>query len=328
MGQDREIQFGALRIFVAVAESETLTSAARKLGVTQSAVSQAISQLEAAAKATLVSRRSKPIRLTPAGEVMNAHAKRILADARQMLQEVATAATGDLPRLRIGSIDSFADAAGRELLERIASMTSQLSLQTGLAMPLSDALLAGDLDMLISSDPLDDHPELERHPILRDPFVLLVAESLCAEADATPQKLSAAQPFIRYTRQSRLGKLTDLVMRRVGVEPETRYEFDSTRTLVKTVQAAKGWAVATSLCVAQHPDLLAGVRLAPLANSGNARYLCLLARRDELGDTPARIAAICREIYQADVLPGTLELMPWLQDRAAAISEAPAIWSS
>ncbi len=207
-------------------------------------------------------------------------------------------------------------------------MTSQLSLQTGLAMPLSDALLAGDLDMLISSDPLDDHPELERHPLLRDPFVLLVAESLCAETDATPEKLSAAQPFIRYTRQSRLGKLTDLVMRRVGVEPETRYEFDSTRTLVKTVQAAKGWAVATSLCVAQHPDLLAGVRLAPLANSRNARYLCLLARRDELGDTPARIAAICREIYQAEVLPGTLELMPWLQDRAAAISEAPAIWSA
>ena len=241
-----------------------------------------------------------------------------------MLQEVATAATGDLPRLRIGSIDSFADAAGRELLERIAPMTPQLSLQTGLAMPLSDALLEGELDILISSDPLDDHPELECHPLLRDPFVLLVAESLCAADDAVPEK----QPFVRYARQSRLGKLTDLVMRRLGVEPETRYELDSTRTLVKTVQAGKGWAVATSLCLAQHPDLLQGVRLAPLANSGNARYLCLLARRDELGDMPANIATICREIYASDVLPKMLELMPWLQGQAAAISESPAIWSS
>jgi DNA-binding transcriptional LysR family regulator len=328
MGQDREIQFGALRIFIAVAESETLTSAARKLGVTQSAVSQAITQLETLADAKLVSRRSKPVRLTPAGEVMKEHAQRILADARQMLHEVAAAASGDLPRLRIGSIDSFADAAGRELLERIASMTSQLSLQTGLAMPLSSALLDGELDILISSDPLDDHPEFECHPLLRDPFVLLVAESLCAGNEATPEKLSAAHPFIRYTRQSRLGKLTDLVMRRIGVEPEARYEFDSTRTLVKTVQAAKGWAVATSLCLAQHPDLLEGVRLVPLANSGNARYLCLLARRDELGDTPARVASICRDIYQADVLPRALELMPWLQGQAEAISDTPAIWSS
>lgn len=327
MAQDREIQFGALRIFVAVAESETLTGAARKLGVTQSAVSQAISQLETLAKTSLVARRSKPIRLTPAGEVMKEHAQRILKDTRRMLQEVATAATGDLPRLTIGIVDSFADAAGQELMERIAEITPQLSLQTGLAMPLSKALLDGDLDILISSDPLEDHPELECHPLLRDPFVLLVAESLCAADEATPEKLSATQPFIRYTRQSRLGKLTDLVMRRVGVEPETRFELDSTRTLVKTVHAGKGWAVATSLCLAQHTDLLEGVHMAPLAKGANARYLCLLARRDELGDTPTRIAAICREIYRDDVLQRVLQLMPWLQDQATAIDEAPAIWS-
>jgi DNA-binding transcriptional LysR family regulator len=327
MAQDKEIQFGALRIFVAVAESETLTGAAQKLGVTQSAVSQAITQLEALTKTSLVARRSKPIRLTPAGEVMKEHAQRILKDTRRMLQDVATAATGDLPRLTIGIIDSFADAAGQELMERIAGITPRLSLQTGLAMPLSEALLDRELDILISSDPLEDHPELECHPLLRDPFVLLVAESLCAADEATPEKLSATQPFIRYTRHSRLGKLTDLVMRRVGVEPETRFELDSTRTLVKTVHAGKGWAVATSLCLAQHPDLLEGVHMAPLAKGANARYLCLLARRDELGDTPTRIAAICREIYRDDVLQRVLQLMPWLQDQATAIDEAPAIWS-
>ncbi len=328
MAQDKEIQLGALRIFVAVAESETLTGAAQKLGVTQSAVSQAIAQLETLTQSKLVVRRSRPIRLTPAGQVMEDHAQRILRDTKRMLQEVATAASGDLPRLTIGIIDSFADAAGQQLMERLAAIAPQLSLQTGLAMPLSEALLGGELDILITSDPLEDHPELECHALLRDPFVLLVGESLCGANEATPERLAGTQPFIRYTRQSRLGKLTDLVMRRVGVEPETRYELDSTRTLVKAVQAGKGWAVATSLCLAQHPDLLEGVRTAPLANGANARYLCLLARRDELGDTPTRIAAICREIYRQDVLPRTLQLMPWLKDHARAISEAPAIWSA
>ncbi len=328
MAQDREIQFGALRIFVAVAESDTLTDAARKLGITQSAVSQAIAQLETVAQTSLVARRSKPIRLTPAGEVMKDHAQRILGDTRRMFREVAAAASGDLPRLTIGIVDSFADAAGEQLMEQMAAITPQLSLQTGLAMPLSEALLEGQLDILISSDPLEDHPELECHPLLRDPFVLLVAESLCAAAEALPEHLCSTQPFIRYARQSRLGKMTDLVMRRIGVEPETRYEFDSTRTLLKAVQAGKGWAVATSLCLSQHADLLEGVHLAPLAQGANARYLCLLARRDELGDTPTRIAAICRDIYRDDVLPGMLRRMPWLRDQAMEISEAPAIWSA
>lgn len=94
---DREIQFGALKIFAAVAESETLTSAAGKLGVTQSAVSQAISQLEELTKRDLVVRRAKPIQLTPAGQVMKAYADEILDSARRMLTEISNTSSDDLP---------------------------------------------------------------------------------------------------------------------------------------------------------------------------------------------------------------------------------------
>ncbi|MGI9199509.1 MAG: LysR family transcriptional regulator [Woeseiaceae bacterium] len=327
MAQERDIQLGALRIFVATAESETLTSAAEKLGVTQSAVSQAIAQLENLASTELVVRRSRPIQLTPAGEVLKEHADLILANTRRMIKDVAVAA-GQLPRLTIGVIDSFADVAGQRLMETIAPIAPQLSLQTGLTMPLSEALLTRKLDILISSDPLEEHPELECHPILRDPFVLIVSDSLCSENDPEVEKLTKEVPFARYSNQTRLGMLTDLVLRRAGIEPKARFEFDSTHALLRTVNAGQGWAIATSITVMQYPDLLQGIRILPLANGGSSRYICLLARRNEIGKTPEQIATICRTIHTETMLPQILKYMPFLRGQATAITDAPAIWSA
>lgn len=324
---ERDIQFGALRIFAAVADSETLTSAASKLGVTQSAVSQAISQLEALTKADLVVRRSKPIRLTPAGQVMKRHADEILDSARRMIKDIAQTSSGDLPKLNIGCVVSFSDVAGQQLMQRIAPIAAQISLQTGLTMPLSDALLGRNLDVLISSDPLQEHPELECHPLLRDPFILLVSETHCKNEPPTLEELDHHVPFVRYAKQTRLGMLTDLVLRRASIGPTARYELDNTITLIKTVKSVEGWAIATSLCALQEPALLEGTRALPLMNSGSSRYLSLLARKDELGETPSAIATICREICSEDVLPRVLRMMPWLEGQAIVISEAPLIWS-
>lgn len=328
MANERDIQIGALRIFAAAAESETLTSAAQKLGVTQSAVSQAIAQLESLAATELLVRRSRPIRLTPAGEVLKQHANLILADTRRMLNDLAVAAAGDLPKLTIGVIDSFADVFGQSLMEGIAPIAPQLSVQTGLTMPLSEALLSRKLDILISSDPLEDHPELECHPLLRDPFVLLVSEELCGDSDPTAHELAKDVPFVRYSNQTRLGMLTDLVLRRAGIDPVARFEFDSTHSLMRTVQAGQGWAIATSLCAMQYPKLLENVRTMQLGKGGSSRYVCLLARRDELGDTPEKIAAICREVHTNRILPRMFETMPWLSGHAMAVKEAPLIWSA
>ena len=77
---------------MAAAESETLTSAAQRLGITQSAVSQAIAQLEGLVATELMVRRSRPIQLTPAGEVLKEHADQLLIITKRMLQDVAVAA--------------------------------------------------------------------------------------------------------------------------------------------------------------------------------------------------------------------------------------------
>ncbi len=70
-----------LRHFAALAEEGTLTRAARRLGVEHATVARRIAALEAAAGARLVDRRSGRYLLTPTGERVAAHARRIGAEA-------------------------------------------------------------------------------------------------------------------------------------------------------------------------------------------------------------------------------------------------------
>ena len=69
----------SLEIFVAVAECENMSLAARKLFITQSSVSQVVSEIEREHGVLLFDRLSKSLHLTEVGRAMLLYAKRILA---------------------------------------------------------------------------------------------------------------------------------------------------------------------------------------------------------------------------------------------------------
>lgn len=69
-----------LRIFEAVARERSFTVAARKLGLTQPAVSQCIADLEKRTGSVLFDRQRGAVTLTPRGETFKLFADRILKD--------------------------------------------------------------------------------------------------------------------------------------------------------------------------------------------------------------------------------------------------------
>ena len=72
------MQLESLKVFCDLTETESFTKAAQVNGVTQSAVSQTISAMEKQFKSLLIERSKKNFRLTPEGEVVYNHSKRIL----------------------------------------------------------------------------------------------------------------------------------------------------------------------------------------------------------------------------------------------------------
>lgn len=316
-------EFSALKTFVAIAESETITQAADRLGITQSAVSQTLKHLESLFAVPLVVRRSRPTRLTLSGQVLVRHARQLLADNQQMMAAVQLASSEGLDRLRLGMIDSFADVAGQQVMEKLASSARKLSLRTGMMAPLKDALLERDIDILITSDQMQQHTELEVHPILRDPFVLIVANQHVKQHGDDIRELVQALPCVSYNRELRLGSLTQLIARRIGIDQAIRYELDSTATLLRFVQSGQGWAFVPTMSLLQNPKLVEGVSVLPITPGSHARYIFLLARREELGSLPLEVTQICRDIYDQLLVPQLSEQLSWLPEEAYSVEDFP-----
>lgn len=326
MKSKENLEFRALKIFISVVESGSLTEAAKRCGITQSAVSQIVKHLETQTSSELILRRSNPIRLTASGKVFKEYALRTLADTQRVLSDIQITSNNTIAlQLNIGMIDSFAEAASQQIVERIKPFASKLSIRTGISCELNGALLNHDLDILVTSDPFENHPELCRYPILRDPFVLIASKKIKKRHAESPKWLAQNVPFIHYNRTNRIGMLVDLIAHRLNIQLNTFYEFDSTQTLLRFVQEGHGWSIVTGLCLIRHPELLRGVNVMPLANGANARHVSLLCHSNELGNVPERLAEICQETYKNDIVPELNKLAPWFEEQAYIINELPPI---
>ena len=143
-----------LRYFIALNEEKSYTEAAQTCFISQSALSRAISKLEAQAGCALLERSNrKVIRLTPAGEVMLAEARRLIQESDSILLRVRRAARENLRTVTVGYIAygmlkdfrNSADSAEVKFIdERIALETVY-----GSAPEIKERLMSGELDCII-----------------------------------------------------------------------------------------------------------------------------------------------------------------------------------
>ena len=111
----------SLEVFLSVAESGSMTTAAHRIGLTQSAVSQQIQLLEADLETRLIDRENRPMRLTPAGATLRQRAIRILAQASEAVAEVRQVAADPLPHLRIAMFSTLARTVVPAIIGAVAS---------------------------------------------------------------------------------------------------------------------------------------------------------------------------------------------------------------
>lgn len=140
-----------LRHFLAVAEAGGISAAARRLAITQPALSRQIKALEDELGVTLLDRGARSFSLTPAAETLVTDGRKLLEFHDAMCARVRHAAAG-LP-LRIGYAPSL---AGDFLPLAIANFSQlhpkvRVSLRDSSSMEMRRDLLAGKLDLLVGA---------------------------------------------------------------------------------------------------------------------------------------------------------------------------------
>ena len=102
------ITIAQLRVFWAVAHSESLTRAAKQLGVTQPSLSQQLAKLEAALGGRLFDRVNNQLVLTDAGRFLLRKAEVVLAELDEAEAGLAEFKMGRRSRIAIGALASIA----------------------------------------------------------------------------------------------------------------------------------------------------------------------------------------------------------------------------
>src|SRR3546814_11346382 len=92
----------ALDAFIAVAEELHFGNAAKRLHVSQPPLSQQIRRFEAQVGAALFVRRTRSVKLTPAGAVMLKKARQLVADGQAAVHAAPRAAAGGSGHLALG----------------------------------------------------------------------------------------------------------------------------------------------------------------------------------------------------------------------------------
>ena len=295
-----------IEVFLAAAEEGAISAAARRLGVSPSAVSQQLSGLEAALGTALLDRGARPLRMTPAGAMFRRHAQVMLNAAEEARAELARADLAGLTTLRLGMIEDFEADVTPRLLSALAQDLKgcRFLLETGPSHRLIDQLDARALDVIVATD-LPGDPEAatrEVHPILREPFV-----AVCPPG-AIPQDL----PLIQYTARHLIGRQIASHLARLGVKPASRFELDSYHAILAMVAAAEGWAILTPLALHQARRFRAQVQVGPLPFAPLDRTLSLSARAGVLREIPAQIARRLRGLIGAEVVAPLVAEWPWM----------------
>ena len=139
-----------LRALVAVAETGGFTHAARSLGLQQSTVSQQIRKLEDETGRRLFDRDTHTVTITPAGEALLHHARRILGANEEMHRHLRDVALRG--RLRFGASEDFVLSALPDVIAAFLRRHPEIDLEVTSA--LSETLYkgheAGSLDVLLA----------------------------------------------------------------------------------------------------------------------------------------------------------------------------------
>ena len=237
-----QIEMRHLRTLVALRETGSLVEASERVFLTQSALSHQIKELEGRLGCSLFLRKTRPVRFTSAGN-------RLL----QLADEV-------LPRLHNAELDLDRFAGGQSgriimaiechsrcewLLPAIDAYRNdwsdlELDISSGFHFAPFPALARGDLDLVITADPLDE-PGITYFPIFSYEAQLAVAKRhpLVEKPWAEPRDL-ADEVVITYPVDRERLDLFSGFLEPAGVEPARVRHAELTTMIVQLVASSRG----------------------------------------------------------------------------------------
>lgn len=282
-----------LKTFLAVVRHGTFSAAGGAVGLTQSAVSAQIRNLEADIGEPLFERTGRAVRLNAAGRRLLPQAESMLELAARIRASAGDELSGDW---HLGAIASVQSGLLPDVLRAlgISAPGVMTRIVPGVSLTLLDQVDKGDLDMaMIVQPPFALPGDLHARVIAREPFVMIAPVDSDGES---VEALLETHPLVLYDRGSFGGRQVVRFLERRRLRPAIRLELDEIDAIARMVEFGLGVALIplTGLWRHRQPP---PVRIVALGEQTFYRELVMVSR---LAPTQSPLVALIEEALLAE----------------------------
>lgn len=241
-----------LEYLVAVSQHDTWADAAASLGVSGSALSQGIAELERRLGMRLFERDGRRRSPAPGHDVVLAYAERTVAATHDLARWLDARATGRGGAVRLGMIDAAATHHFRDVLRRHRRERpdTELLLTVAPSADLLSRLARAELDLVVCVQPDEVPVGIRTETLLDDPLDVLAPGDRRAGSGADPVSWG---PFVTFPTGSHTRRLVADAVRAAGAAFDVVAESHQPEVLVEMVLLGVGWTV-LPLAGADVPD--------------------------------------------------------------------------
>ena len=276
------LEFRHLRTIRAIHEAGGLARAADMLHITQSALSHQVKGLEAQVGMELFHRRSKPMKLSPAGHKLLRLAERILPEVAAVEEEFRALQAGRSGRMHIAIechacfdwlfpvLDGF----------RAAWPEVDVDIRMRLAFDALEALRREEVDFVISSDPVE-MPGITFQPLFDyEPMFVCAKGHRLADKPFIEARDFEDEILLHYpVERGKLDVFTQL-LRPARVEPRGMRAVELTEVILMLVAAGRGVTVLPDWVLRDYhgrPDYV----VKPITEGGLSKRMYAAVREDD-----------------------------------------------
>ena len=302
------INSSRVRYFVAVAEERHFGRAAEKLHMSQPPLSQQIQLLEKELGTQLLTRTTRRVELTEAGQILYAGAKRALDQLDQAILHAQRVQQGEAGLLRVGFVSTAAFQLLSDVLRAFRQRYPQATLELFhlTSAQQAAAFEARTIDVGFLRDPPGGNVQVE--VMDKDPLIVaLPVKHPLAKRKSISMRALKDEPFVMWDRQQTAGiarTILDLCARQ-GFQPTIALEVTNPPAMLSLVASGVGVAIVPLSAMHLRPEAIA---LRPLDDRNAYSPMALAWRRDNTRQLLPRFVALVREICDRDAKARTKHL--------------------
>ena len=239
------MQIRALKVFCDIVTRKSFSKAADDNGITQSAASQTIHQIESHFGVKLLDRSKRPFVMTEEGKVCFDHCVKLVRQFEELESRLSNLHSRSSDTVRVASIYSVGLSYMKQFVQRFTELNPQINVQLEYHHPseVYNLVKSGDADLGLLSYPTATN-SVAVIPWREEKMSIVISPDhpLANDHEISLNDLNGFD-MVGFDQNLRIGQEINRVLANANATPNVVMEFDNIETLKRAIEINAGFSI-------------------------------------------------------------------------------------